>query len=493
MSDNMGYLNSEMNTASDVLLADFEAVNDQFNVIMLLYTDSIDGVLDMDYTASYEDDSNEVAQECTDATIAECTNNGEVNGDIDASGIAGTMAIEYDFDLESDETGIKDAKANSTYRAKCVMRKDKNNGTVTAQKSYAGGVTGLQEMGTILLCENYGRIVSNAGDYVGGVAGQSLSYIQKSYAKCSLSGGTYVAGITGSGTNITDCYAMVHVSEAEAFFGAIAGEITEDGQVHHNLFVGSDLAGIDRISYSGKAEPVSYEALLEKSDVPAGFRKLTITFYCDDAVIKKEDCRYGDSIPDSDYPQIQEKEGYYVDWDIDDLSNVTFDQDVTAQYMRYLTTLAGSQTRGNRQSDLLVDGTFEEGDELHATLYSTSSLPMKNVLEHWKLEFPEDGNAQHLLRYQAPDNQTEDVEIYVKNGETWGKEETETMGSYQIFTIDGTAAEIAIVSKTKSLTDYIWIAAVVCGAVTVMIIYSNKKKKHKKKKKNGKTLEEIEI
>ncbi|MDO5573085.1 MAG: hypothetical protein Q4G60_03805 [bacterium] len=492
MSDNMGYLNSEMSSANDTLLADIEAVNDQFNVIMLLYTDAIDGALDMDYTDSYEDSSHEVAEDCTDATIAECTNTGKVKGDIDVSGITGTMAIEYDFDLESDVTGIKDAKANSTYQTKCVMRRNTNQGDVAAQKSYAGGICGLQEMGTILSCENYGKLSSDSGDYVGGIAGQSLSYIQKSYAKCYLSGGSYVAGITGSGMNLTDCIAMVRVTEADAFSGAIAGEVAEDGKVHNNFFVGSDLAGIDRISYSKKAEPTSYEAVLARADIPDAFRKLTVSFYSEDNIVKKVDCQYGVSIPLSDYPEIPEKEGYYAHWDQVELNNISFDEEVTAEYIRYLTSLAGTQKRNDKQSIFLVDGKFKEGDELQTGLYSTDGIHVKNILEYWKLSIPEDGAASHQFRYLQADDQKEPVIIYVKNGDKWEKQESGTMGNYQLFTADGTAVEVAIASADVNYTEYICIAAaaVVILLLLVILIRRNRRKTKKKQQNN---LEEVEI
>lgn len=493
MSDNMGYLNSEMASASDTMSADIEAVNDQFNVIMLLYTDAIDGALDQDYTDVYEDNSEEVAEECTDATIADCTNAGEVKGAIDTAGIAGTMAIEYDFDLESDVTGIDNAKANSTYQTKCVLRKNRNSGSVTAQKSYAGGIVGLQEMGTVLDCEGYGKIESTSGDYVGGIAGQSLSYIRKSYAKCALTGGSYVAGIAGSGTNLLDCCAMVRVVSADAFYGAIAGETTEDGKVRRNYFVGEELAGIDRISYSGKAEPLSYAEMMEQADIPASFTKMTVEFLVDDTKVKTMECQYGEPLSAADYPEIPQKDGFYAQWDLQEMNEVVFDETVSAEYVRYLTTLAGSQVRENGQSDFLVDGKFKEGDHLETTLYDTEGIPIKRALEHWKVSFPQDGSKEHQLRYQAPDQVEKAVDIYVKNGEKWEKVTTDSMGSYQLFTIVGEAAEIVTAEAGKEFMDKLWLLGIPVLLVLVGIIYYNKKKKHVKKKNPEKTLEEVEV
>nr|MDE7246801.1 hypothetical protein [Lachnospiraceae bacterium] len=347
ISENMGYLNDEMASSGDVIGDDLSDINDEFSEIMRLYTDAMDGVLDMDYSNIYEDESEENAEECIDSTVADCINNGRVEADLNVSGIAGTMAIEYDFDLESDITGIDDARANSTFLTRCVLRQNINRANVTAQKSYVGGVCGLQEMGMVLRCENYGRIESTAGDYVGGIAGQSLSHIKNSYAKCTLSGGEYVAGIVGYGHGIESCCAMVRVKEADAFSGAIAGKITDNAEVTDNLFVSDEIAGIDRISYSGKAEPVSYKTLLETEGLPTRFRNMKITFYADDEEVGTAECPYGGSVALDKYPTIPAKEGFYADWDNKELTNVRLDEDVTVEYVRYLTTLAGSWMREN--------------------------------------------------------------------------------------------------------------------------------------------------
>ena len=484
ISENMGYLNGEMLGSSDVLLADMEAINDQFSSIMLLYTDAIDGVLDMDYSAAYEDVSIDDAETNTDAVIADSYNRGAVQGDLNVSGIAGTMAIEYDFDLESDVTGIDDAKANSTFLTKCVMRQNENTGKITAQKSYAGGIVGLQELGIVLRCENYGTIKSNAGDYVGGIAGQSLSYILKSYAKCTVSGDEYVAGITGSGSDIEDCYAIVRLQDATAFAGAIAGEVDETGSVLSNYFVSDELAGIDRISFHGKAEPMSYEDMLEVEGIPDEFRKMVITFYADDVEVSRAECAYGGSVSEALYPDIPVKDGFYADWDVKELKDVKNDTDVTVEYVRYLTTLASMQKRNNKQSVILVDGEFEED----STIQVSSGKPenyasLEDITECWKVEFTDDGNAAHQFRYQAPDGQTKGVTIYVKTGETWTEADTELMGAYYLFDVDGNKAEIAVSVKNRGIKAYLPFiigGVVVVGVVVVVII---KKKKTGKKKK----------
>lgn len=488
LSENMGHLNDEMSSTNDTMLADLSDINDQFSKIMRLYTDAIDGVLDMDYSTVYEDNSQEDAETSTDATIAGCTNRGAVQGDLNISGIAGTMAIEYDFDLEGDVTGIENARLNSTFLTKCVLRQNSNEGNITAQKSYVGGIAGLQEMGTILRCENYGRINSTAGNYVGGIAGQSLSYITNGYAKCTVSGEEHVAGIAGYGSSMENCCAMVRVQDAAAFYGAIAGETDSSGTVSGNYFVSDELAGIDRISYSGKAEPVSYEGLLATEGLPDRFRMMSVSFYADNEEVKRVECPYGGDVLQDMYPDIPVKDGFYADWDIREIRNILYDEDVTAEYVRYLTTLASGQTRGNGQSVLLADGLFKQEAALEAAGGSIdeidgpdagSARTELDAAEYWHVIVPEDGNEKHQLRYQAPEGQTDGVKIYIKQGTEWQQAGIELMGIYHLFMIEGTEADIAVCIQERDITDYLLYIVLAAAAVLIVVILVVRKKNQK--------------
>ena len=382
MNDNFGSLNLEVNNATGVLVDDLQSIADQFNNSMMLYTDAIDGVLEMDYTKAYSDVSLEEASTSTDATIEGCQNFGRVEGDIDTAGIAGTMAIEYDYDKESDLTGIKDSKLNSSFITKCVLRSNKNYAEAVGEKNYAAGVCGLQEMGTIIGCSNYSNIKSSSGDYVGGITGGSYSYVVSSFSKGILEGANYVGGIAGDGNNIRNCLALVSIEGAESRFGAIAGNVEDGAEIRNNFFVSDDLAGIDKISYSKKAEPVEYDKVLEGnlfeaekvitvedalseedegqveektvkldtvqySDVPSDFKKLMVTFVLEDEdledgrqIIAKVKKNYGESIEANEYPGLKNKDGFYAAWDTPELTNITTDKVVTATYKRYRTTLS---------------------------------------------------------------------------------------------------------------------------------------------------------
>lgn len=493
MNDNFGHLNNEMNNASDVLIDDLKAVTDQFDTIMRLYTDAIDGVLDMDYTSNIEDNSLEVAETCVDATITECTNYGRVEGNIDVAGVAGTMAIEYDFDLESDVTGIKDSRMNSTFLTKCVLRENNNYGRVTAEKSYAGGICGLQEMGTVLRNGGYETVKSNSGNYVGGVAGSSLSYIVKSYAKCALSGGDYVGGIAGDGTHINDCVTLVSIDSEGAWNGAIAGHIGDDGVVRSNYFVSDTLAGIDRVSYSKKAEPVSYEQLMMmepdaeesketiKDKLPADFDSLKVSFVLldeddEETYIGTAKADYGEKLDPALCPTVPGKEGYYVKWDISDESLVS-DTKVTAEYVRYVTTLSGEATLSNGQSPILVDGMFKEGDRLEETNDITDVDIDTGIYESWTIKIPDDGQETHRLRYHINDSfddekwQDSIIAYEYENGDWKELESTGTMGSYLTYDIKGNNVRLRMQVKNLERRYHLLMALIILGGILVVAVF----------------------
>ncbi len=461
MNDNFGLLNSEVNNASGVLIDDLQALSDEFNNILMLYTDAIDGVLEKDYTNVFSDESLAEAEYTTDATIDSCLNFGECYGDIDTSGIAGTMAIEYDFDKESQITGLTEGGINTSFITKCVLRNNRNYGRVKGVKDYSGGVCGRQEMGTITGCGSYATVLSEDGNYVGGITGSSLSFILKSFAKGELDGISYVGGIAGDGKNIRDCLSLVTVGSAENWYGAIAGHVYENGEVRNNYFVSDDLAGIDRVSYSFKAEPVSYEDVVggkvfagdrgeSQSDearflnmstdagegattdtaakeetategsakeeaalsVPSEFSSLTVTFVLSDddleggsEIVGRISKKYMDSLTPDEYPGIKNKEGFYVSWDQDSIDSLTSDVTINAQYKRYRTTITVDTPKNNvHMSDLLVDGNFKEDDELKIlrTVLNREDENSKDdirYIEELAVTIPDDGNKTHRVRF----------------------------------------------------------------------------------------------
>ncbi len=556
MNDNFGLLNNEVNNASGVLIDDLQELSDQFNNILMLYTDAIDGVLEKDYNNIFSDESLAEAAYTTDATIDSCLNFGTCEGDINTSGIAGTMAIEYDFDKESQLTGIKDTKLNTSFITKCVLRGNRNYGTAKGFKDYTGGICGKQEMGTVLSCGNYARIESTDGSYVGGVAGASMSYILESFAKGELEGTSYVGGIAGDGKNIRKCLSLVTVDNATSWYGAIAGHVDEQGEIRENYFVSDDLAGIDRVSYSLKAEPVSYSDIInnklfdkaetgdensgqeadtddagskavnvstessrtpEERKIPIGipgeFSSLSVRFVLNDdeieggsKLIGSINKKYGDKLDMSEYPSVEEREGFYTDWDVDGVESLTNDITVNATYKRYRTTIATSNPNNDLyMSDLLVDGLFREEDELKVerTVFAAEEKADDGditLIEKLDVTVPDDESQSHKVRFKPVDDYSElisskigkfsnvDFALFLETDD--GMRELKpsgTMGKYRVYDIEGNnfsllygyrgVAKLGILLYVLAILVIILILAIIVINIVLIIRNHNKAKK----------------
>ncbi len=228
---------------------------------------------------------------------------------------------------------------------------------------------------------------------------------------------------------------------------------------------------------------------------------MKITFYADDEEVGMTECSYGGSVALEKYPNIPVKEGFYADWDNKDLTNVRLDEDVSVEYVRYLTTLAGSWMRDNGQSSLLVDGRFLQEDELtvEKTDANTAGAALPGgeetgaLTECWTLEIPDDGASTHQIRYQAPQGQTEGVEIYVQDGAGWRKAETELMGIYHLFSAEGGSVKIAVSVTEKGIMDYVvFIVAGAAALILVIVLLIHKKRKKRKIQKAENAAEESE-
>ena len=474
MNQELSALSHEISGSTTTLLADVRAVNNKLMDVMNQFVDLLDDALNTDASDLIEDVSEESLQSAVRGKVLECENYGDVSADRNVGGVAGSMAIEYDLDPEDDLLPDGTSGVRLTYQTRAILLSCDNYGTVEARKSCAGGVAGRMDLGTIYGSGGWGTVSSGSGDYVGGVCGLSVSTIRKSYAKCSLSGRKYVGGIVGSGNRVTDCISMAEITDYTQQGGAIAGEIT--GEYSGNLFVSDDLAGVDRISFSGKADQVSYETLRERADLPDQFRRLTLSFQVDGRTLKKQLFNYGASFTEADYPTVPEQEGSYVHWDKTDLKNLRFDTVVSGEYKPYVTTLGSSQQRTNQRPVLLVQGKFREGDALRVE--DASDQVTGNVVECWNVQIPDDGQADHTVRWLIPEDGAKRLAVYVDTGSGAKKAETEQNGSYLCFTMTGSGT-VTVVSGDAAVRQ-LWIAAAVAALAVVVLLVLWRRRRRKK-------------
>jgi len=448
ISDALSVLNHTASGASETLLADIQAISDQIFVIFDLLADAVEDVSETgtDITDYIEDISRQDTDSDTGGKAGGCTNYGVIQGDINVGGIAGSIAIEYDFDPEDDHSLTEKLSPGSKYLLRAVITNCENYGKIASKKNHAGGIVGLMDFGYVVHSLNNGTVSSIDGDYVGGIAGKSNGTIEQCFVKSSLSGADYIGGIAGYGTDLYHCYSLIQVENAHEFVGAIAGYA--DGVLQWNRFVNDELAGVNGVSYEGKAEPISYEELLSVEGLPDIFQVFRLTFVCDGKEVAVIPFKYGETISAEMIPDVPKKDGYFGEWDRDDFTNMTFDATVEAVYQRYITTLASERTRDGGLSIILVDGLFTTHASLAITeMEREDRFNGEQVLEKWTVSVTDDGQATHTVRYLAPGKKTSGINIYLLRDGSWEKAEYTALGSYLLFTMDGTEATFIVTSS----------------------------------------------
>lgn len=484
--DTMNTLNVQASNAGVTLSDNLVKINDQTYVV----SDIITNMLDIDDDGDLITDTSDVdTDKIKNGTVYKCTNYGTISGDLNIGGIAGQMAIEYDFDPEDDISSKTDSPLNQKLETKAAAIRNTNYGEITAKKNCAGGIAGQMSLGVVKNCSAFGKISSESGDYVGGISGRSSAKIISCYAKALLSGRNYIGGIAGSADTVRDCYSLVNITDSQSYLGAVSG--TSDGDFENNYFVSDDLSGLNGASYKGKAEPIPYQQLISIPDIPEEFRTFTLKFIADDEVVGKIDFSYGDTVEVSDLPAIPSKENCYGRWIYDSLEDLHVDREIEAEYFTVIKTVSSVNYRDGGKPIWLAEGVFTEDDTLPAKQieYVNQTPPIiflmdkKELCESWILTVPNDSSESHELRYLVSAESKRDPDIYVKNSSgEWEKAETRRIGSYLCFTANGNSPEILAVYKTLN----IFLIAVTAAGVVIIILVLIFSIKAAKKKKNAK-------
>lgn len=494
VADDLRDINSKFNEVSNTVLAAISAASDPASVI----SDGSQGNID----------------KITLGKTSACTNSGTVSGDINTGGIAGSIAIEYELDPEDDVSADLDGEYRRQYEYRAVVQQCANTGAVSAKRSNTGGIAGRMDLGLIISCESYGSVESDSGSYVGGIAGLTAATVRSSYAKCTLSGKKYVGGIVGSGvaeksdgsaSTVTGCWSLVDITGCQQYEGAVSGADT--GTFTDNYFVSDTLAGINRQSFAGRAEPVSFDTLAAAEGMPGGMTTFTLSFVSDGKVLTSRTFSYGASFDSSVYPPLPEKDGIYAHWDRTDLHGLHLDTMVTAIYDALLPTLSSEQTREDGRPVILAGGDFNDGDAMAATALTLTpeefhaadgsfadraanwfsylkegQLPPltvnRRVAEQWRVSLPDDGQETHTLRY-LPSQDASHLRLYVNDGGGWQAVSYDTVGSYLSFTAGGASPEFAVVT-TASVWWPLAAAIAVCVAIVLAVLLGRRHRRRRK-------------
>ena len=481
VSNGLASLSTQSANFSSQIISDMQTVNDQFNVVMIDLVDILQLAMDPDLDNIIEDTS-EADLETTNGKVYNCENYGAAKGDINAGGIAGSMAIEYDFDPRNDSNAIEDSTLTSKYFTKCVLAESRNYGTATSRHDCAGGVCGDSELGVITGCQGFGAVESTGGDYVGGIVGLSKSAVRSSWAKCAVTGGSYVGGVAGFGTNVSDCGTLVNLSARENCLGTIAGDLDADGSAVGNVYVHDSLSAIDGISYQGMAEERTYRDFMAQENVPAEFSSFTATFTANGEIVKTITFGYGGSIDESEIPECPVVEGNYGRWPEMNYKNLTFDLDVKAIYSSSAAVVEGDLYADDTDTPLvLVQGVFDPSASVHVAESTTPApeLPGNQTLEmQYDVEVLNDqpvsgDDAAVNVRVYAPEG-THTVYAY-RDGE-WTKVDASRDGSYLVFESPDRDVTFAVAKGGSGQLGHILIGLGVIAVASCLFYFMKKRK-----------------
>lgn len=420
-----------------------------------------------------------------DGVVSECSNYGNVAGDLNVGGVTGTMNIESTDDPELD-TNIKLDVATKTELNNVVIS-CVNYGDINGKKNGIGAITGLQELGLIYDCEGYGSVTASAGNYVGGIAGESNATIEKSYSVSDLSGKNYIGGIAGFGATIKECLSMVTIKSEGECLGAIAGSY-EDGEITKNYFVKSDYDGIDNISYAGMAEPISYDVVMERKDVPNGFYQVTVTFMAEDEIIAKERIPYGDTIKMEELPELMDREDAYVVWPKqEEYSNITGNIIIEATYTPWVQSIASKEVLDEGKAVAIMSGKFYDGTLLQLKPVEAELALAEGSQVLYAYEFSilsEKAKEFDTLEghFYIPETE-ENIELWITSDGAYVPVEYAQDGNYIVAEIPYGASFAVVQTPVNNQMLYVAIAvgAGVLLLVILLLIVHNKRKKRDKK------------
>lgn len=470
-------LSDLLSQSSDTILGDLSAVSQQLQSItdLLRQETSLKKSGEEDRIEDISDQVDGRSQRT--GCLSDARNEGVVKGDVNVAGIAGSMAIEYDFDPEDDLVEVGDRSLDVRYQTKAVVLSCINLGEVTGKKDDAGGIVGRMDLGQVSHCENYGSVSSADGSYVGGIAGASWGSIRDSWARCTLSGDHYVGGIAGYGSTLKNCHTLITLQEGSAYVGTIAGSVDPEGTVTGNTFTQEALGAIDGISYAGQAEPVTFGALCA-AGAPETFAQLELTFRADGKEVAVVPFQYGKGI--ARLPEIPAKKGYSAAWPDLDYSHLTASQTLEAIYTPYTSSL----TDGGDLPDILVDGSFSAQAKVSHTTKETAWTDSKGESHQGTaytvtVKDPVLDAVSYTVHCRLPEANGR-YAVWVQTGENWQRQDSEKDGSYLLFPSTEETITFCLVEEGNPLVKYLLTFTVLAAGLFILFWRRRmqKKKEH---------------
>lgn len=476
ISNDVSKIEDSVKNGGDKMTSHINKISEQINVILRLFTDEAkqidDRATDFSISELITDVSDEDINNTKQGKIDSCTNYAQIEADRNVGGVAGTMAIDYSSDPEEDIE--KPDALNFTYKTKAVLQKCVNSGSIIGKKDDIGGVCGRMDLGTILGCENYSSVKSENGNYVGGIAGYSNSSVRKSYSKSSLEGERGVGGVAGRSDVVTSCYSISDVNGSESI-GSVSGEAKDTDGVRDNFFIDKGVGGIDAISYSNHAEPISYEKLSALDGIPLRFSGFTVKFVADGEVLETREVEYGKPTRDIKCPDIPSTKDCFGVWPDFPTEYVDGDIVLEAEYKHWITTLSSVETNEKGTLSLgLAEGKFTDKATLH--IQNSDENPaaqpkLEETVVVWKVSLSNaDIGDNDTVPIRLINEKKSKYTIWQKTDGGWTKISAKSRGKYIKTDMQGREATYCILyTPTKASVLFIVICVIAIAAAGVAI------------------------
>lgn len=315
---------------------------------------------------------------------------------------------------------------------------------------------------------------------MGGVAGWADASVRSCCAKSTLSGEDYVGGIAGWASRLRECCAIATVSRGTEYLGAIAGGVETGGVLRDNRFLDTGLAGVDGVSYAGRAEPISYEELSQLPGVPLEFTAFTLTLLAEGETVAQIPFLYGEDLSRVQLPPVPEREGCYGRWPEFDVSGTGSDLTVEAVYAPWVTVTASQELSGKLPL-ALAEGQFTQEAVLHVT-DSARTPPQEAgggaLVWEVSLTGSELGPGDSVpLRLLSPEGGEADVWQY-RDG-AWQRAGTALNGRYLLLTMEGVQGTFCVQPQTGGS----WMvpaAAAGAGALAALLLTAGRRRRKKR-------------
>ena len=128
--------------------------------------------------------------------------------------------------------------------------------------------------------------------------------------------------------------------------------------------------------------------ILPRRRTCSDFSSLCIRFVTeDDSLVQQYYIPYGSDFPTDQLPPVPHHEAQYGSWEDVDLTNMTFDATIHAEY-NSMNTVRQSQEKRSGRSIVLVEGSFDTTDELMLHEIDDAPQTFGTLVEAWGLELP---------------------------------------------------------------------------------------------------------